>query len=120
MILEYRTNTQTWNMIDGDVSFCYEDASDEIKEIKKKYAEDKWNIEISKVLKQKTEKAGFLTECPHCKDFHIISDKDWSEITQIIIVSVFRGSNREIFVFDYFHKFRICYNDGTIIREFGN
>ena len=120
MVLEYRTNRQTWNMIDGDISFCYDSVSDEVKEIKEKYTEDKWNIEISKMLRKKCENAGFLTTYPHYKNFTIITEKNWGDISQIMIVSVERKGSREIFVFDYFHKFRILYNDGTVIREFGD
>lgn len=38
MILEYRTNRQTWNMIDGDISFCWDFVEDEIKKLKEKYS----------------------------------------------------------------------------------
>lgn len=120
MILEYRTNRQTWNMVDGDISFCWDFVEDEIKKLKEKYSEDKLQIEIANIFKGKTKEAGFLTEKPHCKNFHICIERKWEEVKDIIIIVVHKGCGYEVFVFDESNNVRICYNDGMVIREFGD
>lgn len=118
MILEYKTNNHTWNMVDGDISFCYYHIEDEIKRIKEKNDKEKWNDKILELAKAKTLEAGFFTDYPN-KGIFIWSEKEWHEIKEIYIVVISRRNNHEVFVFDHDYFFRILYNDGTIIREYG-
>lgn len=118
MILEYKTNSHTWNMVDGDISTCYYGVEDEVKKIKKENPKEKWDLEIRKFFKSKVLEAGFATDFPN-RPIVICSDKDWAEIEAIEIVVVSRKNNHETFVFDYDYRFRLLYNDGTIIREYG-
>lgn len=120
MILEYRTNSHTWNMLDGDISMCYYNVKDEIKKISEQSEKEKIYKEIKNLFKRKASEAGAMVYSPINSSFLVLSEKDWSDIKSVEVVAVFRSDNIKIFVFDYNYPFRIRYNDGTIVREYGN
>lgn len=120
MILEYRTNTHTWTMVDGDISSCYYCVEKDIKKILGENKKESVHKEIRKLFEKKVFEAGFGTGYPGTKKFLVLSDKDWTNIKSIEVVVIERKDGHEIFVFDYDYEFRIRYNDGTIVREYGN
>ena len=120
MILEYRTNTHTWTMMDGDISSCYYMVEKDIKRILEENEEENVRKEIMRLFKRKVFEAGFGTDNPGTRTFMVLSDKDWADIKSIEVVVIERKDSLEIFIFDYDYEFRIRYNDGTIIRKYGN
>ena len=50
MILEYRINTHTWKMMDGDISACYYNVENEIKKISEESTKETERKEILRVL----------------------------------------------------------------------
>lgn len=50
MILEYRTNSRTWTMVDGDISACYYNVENEIKKISEESTKETTRKEILRAL----------------------------------------------------------------------
>lgn len=120
MILEYRTNTHTWTMMDGDISSCYYMVEKDIKRILEESKKENVRKEIIRLFKRKAFEAGFGTDNPGIRTFMVLSDKDWADIKSIEVVVIERRDSHEIFIFDCDYEFRIRYNDGTIVRKYGN
>lgn len=119
MVLEYRTNSCTWNMIDSPkIASCSFDVEEDVKKIAERTGDDFGNFhhELMKLMKEK-----YMIHAGYSPSFetelHIENKEVLSDTKEIVMIAVDKKRGTEIHFFDSEFPYYICCNDGSIFEK---